>query len=248
MRWAQRNPPTARSRRALGSGGHAVRTKRAIIGLAVSACALVAGATAANAAVPSASADTARPSRMVNLGWGDPRSPEAMATAAGRAGLRIVDLGTLNGVGGSKAAAINDRGVVVGSSSAGTGGTASHAFVWRRAHGTGSRPEGCGGAARRRRLAVMLTGGRQRTSGRSPPAYDDLQHARRYASASIHGRRKVGSGHRPATFACRLPARPTARPAPDRADAWLSRPRRRPVAIPCPVPTRRTAPAGPGAG
>ena len=118
-----------------------MRTKRAIVGLAVSACALVAGATAANAAVPSASGDAARPWRIVDLGLGDDSSAAAInetghvvgSSAAGgflwrRGGVTY--LGHLPGHVSSWATDINNRDEVVGSSVAADG--TSHAFLWRR--------------------------------------------------------------------------------------------------------------------
>lgn len=55
----------------------------------------------------------------------------ATPAAAGPAQLRLVDLGSLNGVCCSQATALNDRGDVVGESNVGTAMSARHAFRWR---------------------------------------------------------------------------------------------------------------------
>jgi probable HAF family extracellular repeat protein len=118
-----------------------VRITRVIVGLAVGACALVAGGTAANAAVPSASADQARPWRIVDLGLGDDSHADAInerghvvgGSAAGgflwRRGA-VTYLGHLPGHTGSWATDVNNRDEVVGNSYAADG--TSHAFLWRR--------------------------------------------------------------------------------------------------------------------
>ena len=118
-----------------------MRIRQAIIGLALSACALVAGATAANAAVPSASGHAARPWRIVDLGLGAGSSAEAInerghvvgeSPAGGflwRHG-RVTYLGHLPGHVRSWATDINNRDEVVGFSAAANG--RSHAFLWRR--------------------------------------------------------------------------------------------------------------------
>ena len=122
-----------------------MRIKRAIVGLAVTACALVAAATAANAAVPSASGsasgDAVRPWRIVDLGLGARSGAEAInehghvvgGSAAGgflwRRG-RVTYLGHLRGHASSWAMDINNRDEVVGYSVAADG--TDHAFLWRR--------------------------------------------------------------------------------------------------------------------
>jgi probable HAF family extracellular repeat protein len=114
-----------------------VRIRRAIVGLAVSACALVAGATAADAAVPSASGDAARPWRIVDLGLGDDSDAAAIndrGHVVGNSGAggflwrrgRVTYLGHL----GSRPTDVNNRDEVVGYSFAADG--TDHAFLWRR--------------------------------------------------------------------------------------------------------------------
>jgi probable HAF family extracellular repeat protein len=117
-----------------------VRTKRAIVVLAVSACALVAGTTAANATAASAAGDV-RAWRVVDLGLGDDSSAAAInnrghvvgSSAAGgflwRRG-RVTYLGHLPGHLTSRPADVNNHDEVVGSSVAADG--TSHAFLWRR--------------------------------------------------------------------------------------------------------------------
>jgi probable HAF family extracellular repeat protein len=56
----------------------------------------------------------------------------AAPAAADPAALHVVDLGTLAGACCSSAASINDRGDVVGSSTADANGFTSHAFLWRK--------------------------------------------------------------------------------------------------------------------
>jgi probable HAF family extracellular repeat protein len=55
----------------------------------------------------------------------------ATPAAAGSPRLRLVDLGTLEGVCCSQATALNDRGEVVGDSNVGPAMSGRHAFVWR---------------------------------------------------------------------------------------------------------------------
>jgi len=118
-----------------------VRTRRAIVGLAVGACALVAGGTAANAAAPSASGDAARPWRIVDLGLGDNSHADAInehghAVGSGAAGGflwrrgSVTYLGHLPGHLTSQPTDVNNRDEVVGYSIAVDG--TSHAFLWRR--------------------------------------------------------------------------------------------------------------------
>jgi probable HAF family extracellular repeat protein len=117
-----------------------VRTKRAIVGLAVSACALVAGATAVDATAASAAEDL-RTWRIVDLGLGDGSSAAAInerghvvgSSAAGgflwRRGS-VTYVGHLPGHLTSRPTDVNSRDEVVGSSLAADG--TSHAFLWRR--------------------------------------------------------------------------------------------------------------------
>jgi probable HAF family extracellular repeat protein len=117
-----------------------VRTKRAIVGLAVSACALVAGAPPAGATAASAAGDL-RAWRIVDLGLGDGSSAAAInerghVVGSGAAGGflwrqgRITYLGQLPGHLTSRPADVNNHDEVVGSSVAADG--TSHAFLWRR--------------------------------------------------------------------------------------------------------------------
>jgi probable HAF family extracellular repeat protein len=117
-----------------------VRTKRAIVGLAVSVCALVAGATVADTTAASA-AGSLRAWRIMDLGLGDGSSAAAInerghvvgSSAAGgflwRQG-RVTYIGHLPGHLTSRPTDVNNHDEVVGSSFAADG--TSHAFLWRR--------------------------------------------------------------------------------------------------------------------